>query len=208
MKCSLTALIQSGLNRRVPATGLSLFRVFFGMVALQEIIFLFHFRHLIFDKTPYLDPASPIVSLSLVAWSASAFFLMIGLFTRASAIANYSFWVLFLALTPMWHDFDGGFDQLMICSSFLLIFANSERRFSFDNLLLRIRFQTRFGAAGTSRAIVPSGASASLTAHITAAGVVWIAPSPQPLAPNGVKGEGVTTSAISVGGTSLMVGIR
>ncbi len=142
MKCRLTAFVESGLNRRVPATGLSLFRIFFGMVALQEIIFLFHFRHLIFDNTPYLDPASPIVSLSLLAWSASAFFLMVGLFTRASAIANYSFWVLFLALTPMWHDFDGGFDQLMICSSFLLIFANSERRFSLDNLLLRIKFQT------------------------------------------------------------------
>ena len=47
--------------------------------------------------------------------------------------------------------------------------------------------------AGTSVACTPRGASASLMAHITAAGVVWIAPSPQPLAPSGVKGEGVTT---------------
>ena len=44
--------------------------------------------------------------------------------------------------------------------------------------------------------------------HEDAAGVVWIAPSPQPLAPSGVKGEGVTTATFSVIGTSLMVGIR
>ena len=39
-------------------------------------------------------------------------------------------------------------------------------------------------------------------AVIIAAGVVWMAPSPVPLAPSGVKGEGVTRAAFSVMGTS------
>ena len=66
----------------------------------------------------------------------------------------------------------------------------------------------RIGEAGTSVACLSSGASASLIAHITAEGVAWIAPSPQPLAPSGVKGEGVTTSPFTANGTSLAVGIR
>jgi hypothetical protein len=35
-----------------------------------------------------------------------------------------------------------------------------------------------------------------------------MAPSPHPLAPSGLKGEGVTSAAFSVIGTSLMVGNR
>ena len=62
--------------------------------------------------------------------------------------------------------------------------------------------QMRLGPAGTSVASTPSGRSASLTAQSTAAGVVWIAPSPAPFAPSGVNGEGVTSAAFSVIGTS------
>ena len=51
--------------------------------------------------------------------------------------------------------------------------------------------QSRFGAAGTSWALMPSGDSASLIAHMIAAGVVCIEPSPAPLAPSGVNGDGV-----------------
>ena len=40
------------------------------------------------------------------------------------------------------------------------------------------------------------------------AGAAWMAPSPHPLAPSGEKGEGVTSAAFSVIGTSWMVGSR
>ena len=45
-------------------------------------------------------------------------------------------------------------------------------------------------------------------AHMIAAGVVCIAPSPTPLAPSGVNGDGVHSAAFSVIGTSLIVGRR
>jgi predicted DCC family thiol-disulfide oxidoreductase YuxK len=40
----------------------------------------------------------------------------------------------------MWRDFDGGFDQFMIGSSFLLIFLPTERALSLDNLRMKLKF--------------------------------------------------------------------
>lgn len=135
---SIISLLKSRLDRQVPATGLGLFRIAFGLVIVQEIIFLFFFRHLIFDLTPFLDRASTVIHIILIVWGISAVFLTIGLHTRINALLNYIFWVMFVVFTNMWEDFDGGFDQLVIGSSFLLIFIPTERAFSIDNLRLRL----------------------------------------------------------------------
>lgn len=140
MKYYLIGLIERGLEKKVPAIGIALFRIFFGLVILQEIVFLFYFRHLIFDDIPYIKPASPVVTLALILWTGTAIGLIFGLFTKISSTVNYVFWVLFVLLTPMWHDFDGGFDQLMTSSSFILIFVNSDRRLSIDNLRYKLKF--------------------------------------------------------------------
>ncbi|MDD1650695.1 MAG: DCC1-like thiol-disulfide oxidoreductase family protein [Methylococcaceae bacterium] len=140
MHLPLFNFILSRLNRMVPATGLGLFRIGFGLVALQEIIFLFYFRHLIFDPVPYLDRASPVLHVFLLIWMVMLACLVLGYQTRRVAVANYVFWVVFVVFTPMWQDFDGGFDQLMTASSFLLIFLPSERALSLDNLRLTWRY--------------------------------------------------------------------
>jgi predicted DCC family thiol-disulfide oxidoreductase YuxK len=130
---------QSAYQQQVPATGLALFRLFFGLVVVQEIAFLFYFRHLIFDLTPFLDRVSTLLHVFLVIWGVSAVFLTVGYKTRINAVLNYLFWIVVLVFTSMWEDFDGGFDQLMIGSSLLLIFLPSERALSLDNLVLRLR---------------------------------------------------------------------
>ena len=136
----LLALIGEGLERKVPATGVGVFRIGYGLVALQEVLFLFYFRHLIFDPVPYLDRASPILHFFLLVWMGVAGCLVLGLHTRKAALANYAFWVVFVVFTPMWQDFDGGFDQLMTGTAFLLIFLPSERALSLDNLRLKLRY--------------------------------------------------------------------
>lgn len=136
----LRSVVTEGLRKPAPATGLGLFRLAFGLVALQEILFLFYFRHLIFDPIPYLDRASPILHFFLLIWAATALALSLGYHTRKAAFLHYCFWVLFVVFTPMWQDFDGGFDQLMTGSSFLLIFLPSERAFSLDRLRLKLRY--------------------------------------------------------------------
>src|SRR5919106_3125550 len=135
---SILSLTARALKKRVPATGLGIFRIFFSLVILQEIFYLIYFRHLIFDPVPFIDIASPLVPFFLILWAVAVFHLMIGRYTRFAAIANYLFWVVFTVFTPMWQHFDGGFDQLMIGSSFLLMFLPTARAFSIDNLRFKL----------------------------------------------------------------------
>lgn len=138
----LVKLIGEGLKKEVPATGLGVFRILFGLVILQEILFLGYFRRLIFDLVPYLDKDYPLIPFFLLLWGIAAVHLIIGRHTRIAALVNYLFWVLFAAFTPLSRDFDGGFDQLMISSGFFLIFLPSERALSIDNLRLKLKYST------------------------------------------------------------------
>jgi predicted DCC family thiol-disulfide oxidoreductase YuxK len=136
----LRALIQQGLEKQVPAVGLGVYRILIGLVILGELLFLVYFRHLIFDRTPFFEPASPVIDLFLALWVGLAVCLTLGYHTRLAAAANYGLWVLFVGFTPMWLDFDGGFDQMMIAAGFMLMFMPTERALSLDNLRLKLRY--------------------------------------------------------------------
>lgn len=139
--------IERCLARQAPSTGLEIFRIAFGIVILQEICFLGYFRHLIFDSVPYLVQSSPVIPVALLLWGLTAIALILGICTRAASVANYLFWIGFVTFTPLWHDFDGGFDQLMTGTSFLLMFAPIGRCFSFDRLLWKLRNNIRPGSS-------------------------------------------------------------
>ena len=132
--------LQQGLAKQVPATGLGVFRVLVGLVILQEVFYLLFFRHLIFDRVPFVDQASPVVDLFLSLWAALAACLSLGLYTRLAAVGNYLLWLVFVGFTPMWLDFDGGFDQMMTGISFLLLFLPCERGLSLDNLRWKLKY--------------------------------------------------------------------
>ncbi|MEN8260088.1 MAG: DCC1-like thiol-disulfide oxidoreductase family protein [Pseudomonadota bacterium] len=128
------------MEKQVPATGLGLFRIFYGLVVLAEIIFLMYFSHLIFDPVPYLDREFPMIPFFLFFWALVAASLTVGYRTRTAALVNYIFWVVFMSFTPMARDFDGGFDPFMAGSGLVLIFLPIERALSIDNLRLKLRF--------------------------------------------------------------------
>lgn len=130
----LAAKIHSLYSKHVPATGIGLFRLLFGLVTLQETFFLIYFNHLIFDPIPYMDVEFPMITFFLWLWSLTAFCLMIGYRCQFASIANYLFWLIFVNFTPMQRDFDGGFDLFMIGANFFLIFMPIDRSFSVDSL--------------------------------------------------------------------------
>lgn len=155
---SLNHLIERLTAKEISGLGLGLFRIAFSLVALQEVIFLFYFRHLIFDPIPYLDRASPVIHVLLIAWMAVLVCLALGFHTYRAAIMNYFFWIVFVIFTPMWQDFDGGFDQLMTGTSLLLIFLPSSRRLALDPI--RLRWNTpRPDLTEASKRTVPALAS-------------------------------------------------
>lgn len=142
---TLQLAIHNALQTPVPSTGLGLFRIFYGLVTLQEIVFLLYFNHLIFDPIPYIDVEFPMIPFFLCFWGIAAVFLVIGYRSQFSSYFNYIFWIAFVQFTPMQRDFDGGFDSFMIGAGFFLIFLPIDRAFSFDNLrnkLAQVNFST------------------------------------------------------------------
>src|SRR5919108_313140 len=70
-----------------------------------------------------------------------------------------------------------------------------------------ICFQRRSGEAGMSTCLMPSGASASQTALMTAAVAAIVPASPIPLTPRSLVGDGVTVFSECTSGTSFIVGM-
>ncbi|MFM8342236.1 MAG: DCC1-like thiol-disulfide oxidoreductase family protein [Methylomonas sp.] len=130
----LRSKINALYHKNAPATGVGLFRMLFGLVTLQEVLFLIFFNHLIFDPIPFLDVEFPMISFFLWLWALVAFSLVIGYRCQQASIANYLFWLIFVNFTPMQRDFDGGFDLFMIGANFFLIFMPLDKAFSIDNL--------------------------------------------------------------------------
>ena len=127
-------------HTKAPSTGVGIFRILYGLVTLQEILFLLYFSHFIFDPIPYLDIEFPLIPLFLYLWAIIAIFIIIGYRCQQSIIANYALWVIFVNFTPMQRDFDGGFDLFMIGANLFMIFMPIDKSFSLDNL--RTKLQT------------------------------------------------------------------
>lgn len=126
--------IKTLFYKKAPVTGIGLFRLFFGLITFQEILFLIYFNHLIFDPIPFLDIEFPMIGFFLWIWAIVAFALAIGYKSQTSCIANYIFWLIFVNFTPMQRDFDGGFDLFMIGANFFLIFMPIDKAFALDEL--------------------------------------------------------------------------
>ncbi|MGZ4977736.1 MAG: DCC1-like thiol-disulfide oxidoreductase family protein [Methylobacter sp.] len=130
----ISAKILELLSKQAPATGIGLFRIFYGLITLQEIVFLLYFNHLIFDPIPYIDVEFPMIPFFLCLWGAIAAFIVVGYRYQFAIICNYITWIVFVNFTPMQRDFDGGFDLFMIGAGFFLLFMPGDRAFSLDNL--------------------------------------------------------------------------
>jgi len=130
----LHSKISSLYHTQVPATGIGLFRILFGLVTLQEICFLLYFNHLIFDPIPYLDIEFPMIPFFLGLWAINACLVTLGYHSQKAIISNYIFWIIFVNFTPMQRDFDGGFDLFMIGANLFMIFMPIDKAFSLDNL--------------------------------------------------------------------------
>ncbi|MBM4208177.1 MAG: DUF393 domain-containing protein [Gammaproteobacteria bacterium] len=126
------------LTVKAPATGIGLFRILYGLVTLQEIIFLYYFNHLIFDPIPYIDVEFPSIPVFLGLWGIVALCLTVGYRYQWAVSANYIFWLVFVNFTSMQRDFDGGFDTFMIGMGFFLLFMPGNRAFSLDNLRYKL----------------------------------------------------------------------
>lgn len=128
------ALIDRLHAKQAPASAIGLFRLLYGLVTLQEVLFLLYFNHLIFDPIPYIDVEFPTIPFFLGLWALVAGCVALGYRYRPALLANYLFWIVFVNFTPMQRDFDGGFDMFMTGANFFLLFMPGDRAFALDDL--------------------------------------------------------------------------
>jgi predicted DCC family thiol-disulfide oxidoreductase YuxK len=124
-------------DKKIDGTGLAIFRIVYNVVLLCEIVQLYYFRHLIFDKIPYLSPAEIDFSVPIIIWAFSVIALILGVFTRFFSILNY---ILSLILIGTIHTFEYHVFYSYIGINFIMIFMPISKCLSVDRLIEKLKY--------------------------------------------------------------------
>jgi len=129
-------------NKKVSGYGLAIFRIVYCAILLCEVAYLFYFRHLVFDKIPFVIPGEIEMWPILIFWMISIVFIIFGLFTRVAAIINY---ILTVSIIGTISSFEYHMFYSYLGMNFLLIFLPINRCISIDRLVLKLKYSnTRF----------------------------------------------------------------
>lgn len=144
----MKAIIEKLYDKKINASGLAVFRVLYCIVHICEVIQLFYFRHLIFDKIPYIDLSEIDYSIPLILWIITLVFLMFGLFTKTITIINYLFSLVFLSTISSYeyHMF-----YVYLGVNFLLMFTSISKVGSLDALRLKLKYSNTRNTYNPSR---------------------------------------------------------
>lgn len=138
----MKALFSKWYDKKIDATGLALFRIFYFLVFFCEIAQMFYFKELIFDKIPFVDPYEINFTWAFYAWFVCIWCLILGLKTRTMAIVNYAFTLVFLSTisTYEYHVF-----YTYTTVNFFCLVLPVSKRLSLDRLLLKLKYSnTKF----------------------------------------------------------------
>jgi predicted DCC family thiol-disulfide oxidoreductase YuxK len=124
-------------DKQIDGKGLAIFRIAFCVVLLGEVLQLFYFRHLIFDKIPYLIPGEIEMWPVLLFWIIALVFIIFGLFTRTAALINYLLSVVVIGTITSF-EYHMFYSYLII--NFLFIFLPISKTISLDRLLLKLKY--------------------------------------------------------------------
>jgi len=127
------------ISKQVDGYGLALFRITFFSVMINEVLALFRFRHLIYDKIPFSTVSEITYTLPMIIWLAVLVLLVAGLFTRVAAILNYVFVLVYLSTSS---SYEYHVYYIYIGVAFLSIFLPIGRAISLDNLREKIKYST------------------------------------------------------------------
>jgi hypothetical protein len=77
-----SSMITRLYDKQIDATGLALFRILYFANLFFEVLQIFNFRHLIFDKIPFVEGNEVAVGIGLVIWLVSLFFCALVCFQK------------------------------------------------------------------------------------------------------------------------------
>jgi predicted DCC family thiol-disulfide oxidoreductase YuxK len=133
---NVNKFIRTSFEKKIDGTGLAIFRIAYTTVLLCEIAQMYYFRHLIFDKIPYLVRSEINFGIPIVIWFISCSMILFGMFTRFATIINY---LLSLILIGTLKSYEYHVFYAYMGINFLLIFMPISQCFSLDRLFLKLK---------------------------------------------------------------------
>lgn len=132
-------IISGFLTKEIDATGLALFRIAYSLVLIGEISQIIYFRHLIYDKVPFIDPLEINVLPGLIIWMISVIFILFGFYTRKAALVNYVLSLVFIGTikTYEYHVF-----YAYMGVNFLFLFLDISRVHAIDRLRVKLKYSS------------------------------------------------------------------
>lgn len=127
------------LSKQVDATGLALFRIAYSTILLCEISQIIYFRHLIYDKVPFLIPSEINMLPGLIVWFISVVFILFGFYTKRAALVNYVLSLVFIGTIKSYeyHVF-----YTYMGTNFLFMFLDISKNHSLDRLREKLKYST------------------------------------------------------------------
>ena len=133
----INLFLRNSFDKKIDGTGLAVFRIAYCLVLLCEIAQMFYFRHLIFDKIPYVDQAEIDFGIPISIWFIAVLFILFGAFTRFFTILNY---LMGLILIGSIHTFEYHVFYAYMGVNFVLIFLPVSQCLSLDRLFQKLKY--------------------------------------------------------------------
>jgi len=129
--------LQLFLFKNISPAGLAIFRIGYGINFLLEILNIFNYRQLYFDKIPYLDFYFLDIAVLLLLWIIIIVFLILGFYTKIAAVLNYLFTIVLISsmTTYEYHMF-----YTYTGINFLLIFLPIHKAISLDLVKKKLEY--------------------------------------------------------------------
>ncbi|MES2837184.1 MAG: HTTM domain-containing protein [Bacteroidota bacterium] len=127
------------LQNKVSSKILGFFRILFFLNFFFEVLSLFNFRHLIFDKVSYFEPSEISFTYVFFVWFFVIGFIIIGLKPRIAFLLNFliSLFVIGSIKSYEYHMF-----YAYMSVNFLSLFIPLTKSYSIDNLFKKLNYST------------------------------------------------------------------
>ena len=131
--------INSLLTKQIDSTGLAFFRIAYSAILICEIVQIIYFRHLIYDKIPFILPAEINVLPGLIVWLVAVLCVLLGVFTRKAALVNYVLSLVFIG-TIKSYEYHVFYTYMGV--NFLFLFLDISKNHSIDRLIKKWKYST------------------------------------------------------------------
>lgn len=134
---NIITFLNNSFDKQIDGTGLAIFRMAYSVVLLCEIMQMYYFKELIFDKIPFIDSAEINFGIPIGIWFISVVFILFGAFTKTAAFVNY---LLSLILIGSINSFEYHVFYAYMGINFFMIFMPVSQCLSIDRLIQKLKY--------------------------------------------------------------------